>query len=261
MGIRTSVGRPGPRNSNDPDDVRQVKELLNMVYPQLNLMENGVMDDATIAAIETFQREVVGMRSPDGIISPNRGTWRALMNATNDQRYFMIVEQCVIVPRYDHMREAYDAYRADNAPCKAGVTNQCAVRMSIAMVRCGLDFQAFENQRRVHRGRSRCGTTIPHVLGANELADYLKVLLGEPRKFDEGVDAETALRGQRGIIYFDNCFTRSGQSSKRGDHIDLWTGSNYYNEVISVGAGGDAGVNARLFRRSDDGVWFWPLPA
>lgn len=262
MGIRTSVGRETGRGQfNAPNDVNLVKHLLNLVYPHASLSENGLMDEATIGWIEEFQRDVVGLREPDGYISPRGRTWRALMAATSDSRYAMLVDQCVIRPRYQHMRTAYDAYRVDSAPCKAGVTNQCAVRMSIAMVRSGLDFLGFANQRRVHRGRRSCRITIPHVLGANELARYLTQILGQPRRFSraQAEGAQQTLSGQRGVIYFDNCFTRRGQTRKVGDHIDLWTGSQYYNQIIRVGAGGDAGAEARLFRLADGGVWFWPL--
>ena len=181
MGIRTSVGRETGRGEfNAPDDVNLVKQLLNVVYPQAGLSEDGMIDEAMIGRIEEFQTDVVGLREPDGYISPRGRTWRALMSATSDSRYAMLANQCVIRPTYRHMRTAYDAYRVDSAPCKAGVTNQCAVRMSIAMVRSGLDFLGFSNQRRVHRGRRSCRITIPHVLGANELARYLIQLLGSP---------------------------------------------------------------------------------
>jgi len=60
-------------------------------------------------------------------------------------------------------------------------------------------------------------------------------------------------------MYFNNCFTRKKATTKSGHHIDLWTGDKYDNQIIKVGAGGDAGNNARLFRLSDGGIWFWPL--
>ena len=45
-----------------------------------------------------------------------------------------------------------------------------------------------------------------------------------------------------------------------GDHIDLWTGERYYNQMIHVGAGGDAAASAPLFGRAD-ALWFFPLPS
>ena len=161
------------------------------------------------------------------------------------------------------MARAYQDYTIDSAPCKAGVTNQCAVRMSVAIERCGFSLSAFDPQRRVHRGRNRCQLEVAHVLGANELARYLARMWGQPEKFRgaAGHDAADTLSGRKGVIYFNNCFKRRRTDTRRkGDHIDLWTGSQYYNQIIHVGAGGDAGARARLFGRSDQ-VWFFPLPS
>jgi len=262
MSIRTHVGREGSRGRfNGPEDVRTVKLLLSAVYPTARISVNTTMDGGTIDAIMLFQREAVRLATPDGIVSPNGRTWRALLTATSDSRYAMLTEQCVVKPQYNLMKTAYDSYRADSAPCKKGAVNQCAVRMSVALVRCGLDFQAFPDPARVHNGWRSCRNSIPHVMGANELARYLQTLIGSPRVFTtaQRAEAESRIRGSKGIIYFDNCFRRNGQTAKRGDHIDLWTGQKYYNQIIKVGAGGDAGVNAELFEKSDGGIWFWPL--
>lgn len=178
------------------------------------------------------------------------------------QCYANLADVCVVQPAYQLMEMAYEDYRIDSAPCKAGVTNQCAVRMSVALERCGFSLNAFDPARRVHRGRSRCVLSIQHVLGANELAKYLKRIWGDPIKF-RGRSKDTAqesLAGRKGVIYFNNCFRRAGQASKRGDHIDLWNGEKYYNQIINVGAGGDANPEARLFGRSN-AVWFFPLNA
>ena len=159
------------------------------------------------------------------------------------------------------MEQAYRDYRLDSAPCKAGVRNQCAVRMSVALERTGFDLLGFPRQDRVHFGRTRCDLDLRHVLGAHELARYLEQSWGRTNVYRRQTlgDAFDSLSGRRGIIYFNNCFKRKrSDTSRRGDHIDLWTGSQYYNQVIHVGAGGDAGAGARLFRRADQ-VWFFQL--
>ena len=161
------------------------------------------------------------------------------------------------------MERGYRDYVVDSAPCKAGVTNQCAVRMSVALERCGFSLAAFEPSRRIHNGRSSCLLSLRHVLGAQELARYLARMWGEPEKFRRSAarNANETLAGRRGVIYFNNCFKRKKTDTiRKGDHIDLWTGSQYFNQIIHVGAGGDARSNARLFRRSDQ-VWFFQLPA
>ena len=159
------------------------------------------------------------------------------------------------------MVKAYNDYIYDSAPCKAGVTNQCAVRMSVALERCGFSLAAFDPPRRVHNGRSSCDLSLRHVLGAHELARYLERFWGRPTKYRRRTlgDAQESVAGQKGVIYFNNCFKRKRTDTRRkGDHIDLWNGSEYYNQIIHVGAGGDARAGARLFNRADQ-VWFFPL--
>jgi hypothetical protein len=174
--------------------------------------------------------------------------------------YPPLANYCALKPSYQLMKRAYEDYKMDSAPCKAGVTNQCAVRMSVALERCGFSLNAFDPIRRVHRGRSRCQLDIQHLLGANELARYLTRLWGAPERYagNAAHNAAAVLGTRTGVIYFDNCFRRAGQSQKRGDHIDLWNGTTYYNTIIHVGAGGDATANTPLFGRSQ-AVWFFPL--
>lgn len=173
-----------------------------------------------------------------------------------------LANMCVSKPSFELMNMAYTDYKMDNAPCKAGVTNQCAVRMSVALKRCGFDLHAFKNQRRIHKNRRSCKLKVPHLLGARELAKYLAQMWGAPEKYvGDGVNsAAFALTGRRGVIYFDNCFIRKGSTKKTGDHIDLWTGKTYYNEIIKVSAGGSAQVGTPLFGESKE-VWFYSLSA
>jgi hypothetical protein len=173
-----------------------------------------------------------------------------------------LVSACYIRPSFQLMVQAYEEYRLDSAPCKAGITNQCAVRMSVALERCGFGLDAFDPHRRVHSGRSRCQLTVQHVVGARELADYLTRIWGAPERWRGGSvnSAAADLAGRTGIVYFNNCFQREGQAARTGDHIDLWNGRTYYNQIIHVGAGGDAAAGTPLFGRSDE-VWFFPLSA
>ena len=51
--------------------------------------------------------------------------------------YEPYILQCVVRPQYAFLQRAYDDYRTNSTPCRRGVTNQCAVRMSIALGRSG----------------------------------------------------------------------------------------------------------------------------
>jgi len=179
--------------------------------------------------------------------------------------YEVFVHQCVIRPQYQFLKQAYDTYLLDEGkPCQAGVSNQCAVRMSIALGRSGFGLESFQPRSRVHDG-VRCRTDgIAHVLGANELAQFLTRALFPPEQFSESKKGEGCasaydkITGRKGIVYFNNCFTRGGETKKVGDHIDLFTGTQYYNQVIHPKAGGDESSVGSLFAAAD-GVWFWAL--
>ena len=101
----------------------------------------------------------------------------------------------------------------------------------------------------------------PSRARAQELAEYLRRMWGEPVRFQGGTlhNVQTTLQHCRGVVYFNNCFRRAHGGQMAGDHIDLWTGTQYYNQIIHVGAGGDAHASSPLFNRAD-AVWFFQLP-
>jgi hypothetical protein len=179
--------------------------------------------------------------------------------------YEPFILQCVVRPQYALMQRAYDAYRANSRPCQRGATNQCAVRMSIALGRSGFGLESFSPRNRVHSGNGACQTDgMSHVLGAEELAKFLERALSAPTKIRPQragggcAHAFSQIQGQTGILYFNNCFTRAGSAAQVGDHIDLFTGQQYYNQIIHPRAGGDESTGGSLFGRADQ-VWFWRL--
>jgi hypothetical protein len=163
----------------------------------------------------------------------------------------------------------YLRYFSDDAPCgDQRIRNQCAVRLSVALVRCGFELrdQDFDDPARIHRGRSSCQLAEDHVVGAEELQRALVRVWGPGELFTSQLtDVGRAIIGGRwGIIYFNNCFTRLGQRLPRGDHIDLWTGTQYMNQVLCIGAGGNAAAQTDLFGRSSNRGYymrFFFLPA
>jgi hypothetical protein len=137
--------------------------------------------------------------------------------------YSFLTTLCLFKPSFQLMQAAYQSYVVDSAPCKAGITNQCAVRMSVALERCGFSLCAFQNPERIHRGRRSCRLAIQHLVGAHELARYLAAVWGEPQRFQGPTQssASGSLGGRTGIIYFNNCFRRGSGGPNTGDHIDL----------------------------------------
>lgn len=79
------------------------------------------------------------------------------------------------LPKYNNVERAYHGpeYLRKKFNC-AGVVNQCAIRMSVALQRCGFSLDGFPTPARVH-GTSlrRCTLEEPHIIGANELMQFL----------------------------------------------------------------------------------------
>jgi hypothetical protein len=133
--------------------------------------------------------------------------------------------------------------------------------MSLALGRNGFTFDEFPRQRRIHSGRPGCQLgTEPHIVGADELHRYLAQVWDTGTR-GHGADFRGQIAGMKGVIYFNNCFHRSTDpdGESRGDHIDLWNGENYYNELLRVSAGGTARVGTDLFAAASF-VRFFALP-
>jgi len=186
----------------------------------------------------------------------------------------ILVNSCVRRPSFSLLESAFKAYGgpngdidADKSPCKDKIaTNQCAVRLSIALVRCGFGMEGFPVRHRVHSGRSNCGN-IPlpdHVLGAQELERFLRNALGVSREFrkedDNFNNAYTELNRNslKGIIYFNDIFLR--QDGSAGDHIDLFNGTICGNEWLKITPGGGTGFGTRSFFRRANRISFFELP-
>lgn len=78
MAITGSVGRGG---INARGDVREVQRLLNgwrAATGQPALAIDGDAGPRTVAAIEAYQAQVLGIARPDGRVDPGGRTWRAL---------------------------------------------------------------------------------------------------------------------------------------------------------------------------------------
>ena len=99
-----------------------------------------------------------------------------------------------------------------DSPCSGGFTNQCAIRMGVALEASGLDTTSFDG--------ARCwsGDSPAHILRAEELARWL-ALRSDVGRLTRYTRQKTAANfmGKRGII-----FIKDGWGA--GDHIDLWDG-------------------------------------
>ena len=182
----------------------------------------------------------------------------------------ILVEGDVDRPSATFMDKAYQDYHKDSRPCKDPATcYQCAVRMSIALGRCGFGLESFSPRVRVHWHRHACRLSIPHAIGARELGLFLRerLLTYETFMKENRFSAAQKIRDQKGIIYFNNCFFRTlkdgnggkkKETTKKGCHIDFWNGRQYYNEILEIGAGSPTDKDPSLFTAADE-VWFFGL--
>ena len=156
-------------------------------------------------------------------------------------------------PAYMDLEKIYNTYvKGQDLRPGSLYVNECAIRLSVALSMNGFSFARFKEKSRVKNG-GHTGIPVPHVYGAHELAEYLKSEWGPPIYFGNKAaeKAPGVLNGKRGIIYFNNC-------SGKGDHIDLWNGFEFYNQILGTSAHAGYSGKGSLFERSDF-VWFWEI--
>jgi hypothetical protein len=185
-------------------------------------------------------------------------------------------------PRASDMLREYRMFRAvGGLPCGQNISNQCAVRMSVALMNCDIRFHFDESKiKYMHSGNhNACGEffrhakavrghPVPHNTGAKRLFDYLNTLWRFERFPKRGSGARTpeqirdAIADRPGIVFFEDCFPRDDGTN--GDHIDYWDGSHVMNDRLSYNAPeerdpSDTRSSARWFRNSERQVCFFPV--
>jgi hypothetical protein len=166
-------------------------------------------------------------------------------------------------PAYSVMREVYDKLVAEKKqhPCKAPkIDNQCAVRMSVALARAGLSLNSLPNRNGLHNGRPECGIAEAHMVRATELFGLLAWHLGPAHQYPGGCQP-SSLVNRPGIVYFEDCSDQtypSGKTKQTGDHIDLWTGGQIYNQILRIGSRKGVSATENLFGKAKR-IFFFPL--
>lgn len=131
--------------------------------------------------------------------------------------------------------------------------DQCAIKMSIALQAGGLSLDTFPKDRSELREVFAVKRKYRGALAAEELAKWLVKALGKPEEFTGGKKSEKVTM-RKGIVFFKDFWTRPGETSAQGDHIDLWNGTNTPNVSPQVFQEGPMSY----FTRSKL-VWFWEL--
>jgi hypothetical protein len=119
-----------------------------------------------------------------------------------------------------------------------GFSNQCALRMSATFHRVGVEMKSFTSANvDLKPGTKTIGRVLLNGMfaatRANELASWLRrqPFCGLPRTPDDitGRDWEAKVVKRTGIIFFGDYWTRKGEATPSGGHIDLWNGSRLTN--------------------------------
>lgn len=108
--------------------------------------------------------------------------------------------------------------------------DQCAIKMSIALQQAGIPMVTFNGATASSPVRQLGGSSVKAALRAEELADWLVKILGQPDKYAPDVSIES-VKFKTGIIFFKDFWSRDLPSGGRetlgnrsGDHIDVWDG-------------------------------------
>lgn len=113
-------------------------------------------------------------------------------------------------------------------PCNEGHFNQCAIRMSIALMKSGI---ALDNVKNLSNpgGQTYCGHK--HVLGAFNLMKHIGTLhFWKRRTTYDGTKQRVydIVRDKTGILYFENFIEIENERPRRSHsyaHIEVWNGS------------------------------------
>lgn len=137
---------------------------------------------------------------------------------------------------------------------RAVYSDQCAINLSAAMMRAGIDFKTFRGVRSWQKDKPR------YPIRAQELADWLcrpGSGLSLRTEKSSGKEAFQRMRGRTGIVFFQNYWG----PTRQGDHIDLWNGARL-TELSSW-----VRIQMRLSwegtfsnMRNAESVWFWWMP-
>lgn len=171
------------------------------------------------------------------------------------------------------MQKAIDHYilnfKVDSKPCKK-ISFNCAARLSLALNAGGYTISDAKDPSRVHNSEKNHihkwdkgdneVSTVPHFVGAEDMYKHLQQSFSFRRlRSTKGSSIRQQIAQQKGILFFENCFKRyKKDKTKKGDHIDIWNGVNYGNEMIGTDAAGRTGRGEDLFSKASK-VFFLPI--
>lgn len=120
-------------------------------------------------------------------------------------------------------QKLWDSHPYPDAPCDTDrFTNQCAIRMTVALEKAGVDTRSFDRMY----PKGRCTTAYlaykhhkpGHILRAQQLADWLKTQEDRVGKVKVYKMQPVARSEEKRIVFIKNGWGPT-------DHIDVWKAS------------------------------------
>ena len=152
----------------------------------------------------------------------------------NGDTSFQQVELAILPPSV--WQKIYDNYPKPytSKPCDGEYYNQCAIRMSIALLGAGIKLEGVKNKTNPG-GAVKCRHG--HILGAYNLKEHIKDknLFGTAIPYNGKTDnlVFSKVKGKTGILYFekfeeDNTDDSINNPDRRSSyrHIEVWNGQS-----------------------------------
>ena len=178
------------------------------------------------------------------------------------------------IPSAARMRQEYGRFIGSGGlPCNATrtdgpITNQCAIRLSIALGRADIGFHmraAPGVTLFVHRaGSANCGghIEVPHDARAQRIYNHISSFSSwnfttyRINAQQSGADVYNRVNGTPGIVFFDNIGTST--ATRGGDHIHFFNGTRIMNDELNYSAPGEPrGRNANTtFDQTRTAIYF-----
>jgi len=152
----------------------------------------------------------------------------------NDMLFFSVSNvfcgRIALIYKEPLFKKIYSAYPKpyNKKPCNEDHFNQCAIRMSMALINAGIPIEGVKNLTNPG-GNTYCKHK--HVLGAYNLAMHIdKMNFWDKRTVYDGskTDISALVVGKTGILYFENFKEENaaGQMTRSSQyrHIEVWNG-------------------------------------
>lgn len=145
---------------------------------------------------------------------------RVRTNTTKDSVCKVGVEAVTFARLWESYPSGHPYVEAATGKPPPGFSNQCAIKVSMAIHGAGVEMKSFRGS-----AIKMDGMTTAYV--AEQLAAWLKLqpFCGLPKQPEDvtGKDWQDKITGRTGIIFFANYWKRDGETTRpSGDHIDLW---------------------------------------